>query len=273
MIIYGKHSVQALTKWLEPNNLLKKNKLLNNYIESDLIKATRAIYILKHNKKSNKNFDNNLLRYFPSYLFKEVDRPKLNFICGNNSHQGIAVEFGQGFRFPNEIKQEMKLSNWLEYTREFGDTKNPLIIILDRLQDPHNIGAIIRTAEALGVNGIILPKNGSAPLNDTVHHISTGASLLIPIKWESNLVRTLQILKENNYWIISADVRGKEITENDISKGAWALIIGSESKGIKPILLKNSDFRLKLPLSGQTESLNASVSAAIFMYLLKSSKK
>ncbi len=146
------------------------------------------------------------------------------------------------------------------------DKKDVAIAILDGLEDPHNLGAILRTADATMIDGIIIPKNRSVSLNGTVAKVSTGAIEHIPVSQVTNLVKTIEYLKKNNYWIIGLEIDGSiDYKEQDYS-GKIAVVIGSEGKGISRLVKENCDFFVNIPMYGHINSLNASVSASLLFY-------
>ena len=143
--------------------------------------------------------------------------------------------------------------------------KPPFIIICDEIQDPHNLGAIIRTAEAAGADGVIIPKRRSATVNPTVFKTWGGAAACIKIARVSNLVDTIKTLKKHGVWVYGAEADGTPIDKADLS-GALALVIGSEGFGLGKLVRENCDVVLSLPMFGKVNSLNASVCAGILMY-------
>lgn len=151
-----------------------------------------------------------------------------------------------------------------EYYR-YEDITGNLVVILDHLSDPHNFGAIIRTCECIGVDSIIIPKDRSVLVNDTVYKTSVGAINNVKIIMVSNLVNTINKLKEDGYFIYCADMDGENYKKvNYASKKV--LIVGSEGDGVSPIVKKNSDVVVSLPMVGKINSLNASVSAGVLLY-------
>lgn len=140
-----------------------------------------------------------------------------------------------------------------------------IIVILDHLEDPHNFGAIIRTCEAAGIKGIIIPKDRSAKVNATVMKTSVGTIENVDICMVSNLVSAIKTLKENGFWIIGTDMEGTDYTKIDYS-GKIALVIGNEGKGLSRLTKENCDFIAKIPMYGKVNSLNASVAAALVIY-------
>ncbi len=153
-----------------------------------------------------------------------------------------------------------------EFMEMLAEKDTPLILALDSIQDPHNLGAIIRTAVAAGADGLILPKDRSAPLSGTVLKISAGALPHLPVCLTTNLVRMLQKLKEKNIWICSTlKGSGQTIYSTDLTL-PLCLVIGSEEKGIRPLVRKQSDLEVSIPMTGIMDSLNASVAAAVVLF-------
>lgn len=145
------------------------------------------------------------------------------------------------------------------------ETDNPLILILDGLTDPHNLGSILRTADATNVTGVIIPKHRAVGVTPVVAKTSTGAVAHVPIARVTNLSQTLDKLKSEGFWIFGTDMNGTPSTQWN-TQGKLALIIGNEGKGISPNIKKQVDEMITIPMNGHVQSLNASVAAAILMY-------
>jgi len=188
-------------------------------------------------------------------VVKDADDKKLSRLSGGASHQGVVAEGACG--------EYVSVEDILEVSRKKG-TK-PFIIICDEIEDPHNLGAIIRTAETSGADGVIIPKRRSASLNATVFKTSAGAASYVPVARVSNLASCIDTLKENGVWIYGTDASGSDYSETDFT-GGCALVIGSEGFGMSQLIQKKCDFMIKLPMMGKINSLNASVAAGIFMY-------
>lgn len=148
---------------------------------------------------------------------------------------------------------------------DIKDTSGNLVVILDHLNDPHNFGAIIRTCECIGVDSIIIPKDRSVQVSDIVYKTSAGAINNVKIIMVTNLVNAMNYLKENGYFIYCADMDGEDFKHVNYSPKK-ALVVGSEGNGVTPIVKKNSDVIVSLPMRGKINSLNASVSAGILLY-------
>ena len=188
-------------------------------------------------------------------LVKEVSPQKLDFISGGANHQGIAAIIA--------AHEYSTVEDILKYAQEKGEA--PFIIICDDLEDPHNLGAIIRTAEACSVHGIIIPKRHSVSLNFTVAKAASGALEYMRVARVTNIVPVMDELKEKGLWIYGADMNGNDWCQEDYS-GPVALVIGSEGKGIGRLTREHCDIMISLPMSGKINSLNASVAAGVLMY-------
>lgn len=188
-------------------------------------------------------------------VIKNVSDQKLTQMCKGASHQGIIAS--------GACAEYVTVEDILAISAKKG-TK-PFIIICDEIEDPHNLGAIIRTAEAAGADGVIIPKRRSASLNATVYKTSAGAASWLPVARVANLGAAIDTLKENGVWIYGTDASGDEYTETSFT-GSIALIIGSEGFGMGRLIKDKCDFLVKLPMNGKITSLNASVAAGIFMY-------
>lgn len=142
-------------------------------------------------------------------------------------------------------------------------SKYPLLAMLDGIEDPHNLGAIIRSADAFGVDGIIIKNHGEVPLNGTVAKVSTGAINYVKVAVVANLSQTIETLKEHSFWIVASDGSGTTSYDEVDYKCPICLVIGSEGHGIQPLVLKHSDFIVRIPMFGHVNSLNASVAASV----------
>ena len=179
---------------------------------------------------------------------KYVDKEYLDRLV-DGLHQGIVVE----------------IDDYEYYDIDDIIKDNGFIVILDHLEDPHNFGAIIRTCEAAGVDGIIIPKDRSVDVNGTVMKTSVGTLDNMKIVSVTNLVNTMEYLKKKGYWITSTDMEGTDYNKIDY-KGSCCIVIGSEGNGVSRLVLENSDFIASIPMKGKVNSLNASVAASILLY-------
>ena len=188
-------------------------------------------------------------------LIKEISKQKLDYYCGGGNHQGVAVMIAS--------HEYSTLEEILETANEKNEA--PFIIICDEIEDPHNLGAIIRTAESCGAHGLIIPKRRSASLNSTVAKTSAGALEYMKVARVTNIANTIDMLKENGVWIFGAAMDGKDYKAFDYS-APTALVIGNEGSGIGTLTRKKCDEIISLPMRGKINSLNASVAAGILMY-------
>jgi 23S rRNA (guanosine2251-2'-O)-methyltransferase len=188
-------------------------------------------------------------------VIKEVDPKKLDFVCGHNNHQGIAA-FGA-------VKEYSSVEDIFATAEERNEP--PFIIICDEIEDPHNLGAIIRTAEAAGAHGVIIPKRRSASLSFTVAKTSAGAVEFMHVARVTNIPQTIDELKKRGVWVYCADMDGEPFYKSNL-KGAIALVIGSEGNGVGRLVKEKCDVTLSMPMKGKINSLNASVAAGILMY-------
>ncbi len=146
------------------------------------------------------------------------------------------------------------------------DNDNPFLVILDGLEDPHNLGAILRSADAVNADCIIIPKNGAVGITATVAKVSTGAIEYVPIVQVTNIARTIDKIKDYGIWVVGADINGNMLYNDIDGKMRIAIVIGSEGKGMRRLVREKCDFLVRIPMSGNVNSLNASVSAALMMY-------
>ena len=186
---------------------------------------------------------------------KEVSPAKLDSMAGGAVHQGIIAV--------TAVKEYSSVDDIFELAKERNE--QPFIIIADGLNDPHNLGAVIRTAEASGAHGIIIPKRHSAGLSITVDKSSAGALSHMPVARVTNIAAEIDKLKERGLWIYGADMDGETWCKTDFS-GSIGLVIGSEGEGIGPLIKKKCDIIVSLPMVGKIESLNVSVASGIIMY-------
>ncbi len=186
---------------------------------------------------------------------KDVDSKKLDFLAKGVNHQGIVAQCA--------VKEYSTLEEIFALAEERGES--PFIIVLDKIEDPHNLGAIIRTAECAGAHGVMIPERRSAGLSYTVEKTSAGALEYMPVVRVKNISAVLQKLKDKGIWVYGADMDGEHYKKVNFD-GAVALVIGNEGKGISPLVAKDCDVIVSLPMKGKINSLNASVAAGILMY-------
>ena len=186
----------------------------------------------------------------------EVEREKINQMAQTENAQGvIAIVPPFDYCEVEDILNEAK-----------SKKEKAFILILDGIEDPHNLGSIIRTAETAGVHGIIIPKRRAAAVNSTVVKTSAGATSFMKVARVNNINETIKYLKENDVWICGTDMDAKKYYYQEDYKGPIAIVIGSEGFGMSRLVKENCDFLIKIPMKGKITSLNASVSAGIVMY-------
>lgn len=185
---------------------------------------------------------------------KYASKKDLDRITDAN-HQGI-IAFVEVYRYAqiNDMLNSM-----------LNAEEKPFVVVLDGIEDPHNMGAIIRTAEAAGVQGVIIPENRSASVNETVVKTSTGAVFHMPVAKVTNLSRTIDTLKDKGFWIYGLDMDGADYYKEDLT-GPVALVVGSEGNGLSRLVKEKCDVIMSIPMMGKTNSLNASNAAAIAIY-------
>jgi 23S rRNA (guanosine2251-2'-O)-methyltransferase len=183
-----------------------------------------------------------------------VPRPELDRMAGNNSHQGVVAV--------TSSKQYNDLNDIVEARRGHYS----LIVVLDGVEDPHNLGAILRTADACGANGVVIPERRAAGITGTVAKSSAGASEHLPVAKVTNISRTLVELKEKELWIVGLDERGKQRYDQVDYKMNCAVVLGTEGKGLHDLVRKNCDFLVSIPMLGSVPSLNVSVAAGVVLY-------
>lgn len=186
---------------------------------------------------------------------KETDSKKLDYLCNQGRHQGIIAMVA--------AHKYAELDDIFEVATNKGEL--PFIIVADEIEDPHNLGAIIRTAECAGAHGVIIPNRRATGLTFTVSKSAAGALEHIKVARVTNIAKTLDELKKRGLWVYGADMDGENYCETNL-KGAVALVIGSEGFGLGRLVKEKCDGILSLPLCGKINSLNASVAAGILMY-------
>lgn len=186
-------------------------------------------------------------------VVKDITKAKLDSLFPKVPHQGVAAQLA-----------EVAYSQMEDIYRKAGE-EPPFVVLCDGITDPHNLGAIIRSAEAAGAHGVIIPKRRSAGLTYVVAKASAGAVSHLPVVRVTNLVDTIRELREKNMWFYAADLEGTLWCQQDYS-GAVGLVVGAEGKGISRLVKEHCDFTVTLPMRGQVQSLNASVATGIILY-------
>jgi len=190
------------------------------------------------------------------------DRLQLDRLAGTREHQGVAALAA--------AKPAVELNDLMRASRatgaRAGAAEPGLIVLLDGIEDPHNLGAIIRTALAAGARGVVIPERRAAGLSDTVERASAGALAHLPVARVKNLVRAMEEIKEAGYWLVGLDERAeKSFTDIDL-KGATGIVLGGEGEGLHELTRKRCDFLVSIPTTGPVRSLNASVAAGVMLF-------
>lgn len=193
-------------------------------------------------------------------IVQEVPKNKLDKLVPDANHQGLVLAISS-FEYADLDKLVKKIA----------DKENPFLLMLDSIEDPHNLGSILRSADATGVDGIIIPKRRASGLTSVVAKTSTGAIDHVPVCRVNNLVQTTKELKKAGYWFFGTAMEGQDYRYWD-AKGKCVLVIGNEGKGISPLLLKQMDQTLTIPMVGHVQSLNASVATGVLLYQMLNSK-
>lgn len=188
-------------------------------------------------------------------LIQEVDKAKLDTISEGENHQGV-IAYVSAYDY-------VTVKDILLRAEEKGEP--PFVIICDKITDPHNLGAILRTANCVGAHGVIIPKRNSVGVNSIVAKTSAGAVEYTPVAKVTNIAGTIEDLKKEGMWIAGADMNGEEMYKVDLN-GSLGLVIGSEGEGISRLVREKCDFIASIPMNGQINSLNASVAAGVLMY-------
>jgi len=194
-------------------------------------------------------------------VVKEVDIKKLEYMCAGGNHQGVAAYVA--------AHEYSSVDDMIAYAEQKGE--EPFLVICDEIEDPHNLGAIIRTAECAGVHGVIIPKRRSATLNYTVGKTSAGALEYMKVARVANIANEIDLLKQKGFWIYGADMDGENYKAVN-TDGKAALVIGSEGNGLGKLIRGKCDVIISLPMKGKINSLNASVAAGILMYEISSKR-
>lgn len=223
----------------------------------EALKNNRPIEKIMVNKASKEGSIKKILAMAKEnkVIIQEVDRHKLDEMSESHAHQGV-IAITSDYRYYD-------LEEILEIPKESGE--DPFFIILDGITDPHNLGSIIRTADAVGAHAVIIPKRRSVQITPIVAKASAGAVEYLPVCKVTNIVNTIKTLKENGLWIAAVDMDGQTFYQQNLG-GPLGLVVGSEGEGISRLVKQNCDFTVSMPMSGNVTSLNASVAGGILLY-------
>lgn len=238
-LVIGRHAAMSALKGKQPVNKVYVQEKLNSDALHELVTLAR--------KKS--------------IVVSRVPKAKLDMLSDHGNHQGVAVSVA-----PFQYAQLDDL-----FAKADAAGEPPFFLILDEIEDPHNLGSIIRTADAAGVHGVIIPKRRAVQLTTTVTKTSTGAVEYVPVMRASNLTNVVKELKNRGVWVFGTDMEGQDFRQFN-GAAPTALVIGNEGKGISPLLKKNCDGMVSIPMSGHVQSLNASVAASLLIYQVYTSR-
>ena len=234
-LVYGRHSVIAL---------LESDRQINRlWLIPKIKKDSQFAELLQQAKKKGAFID-------------EVTNQRLDVLTNKSNHQGVVAQVAP--------YQYLPISDLINQAN--AQTKTPIILIADSIEDPHNLGAIVRTAEAFGVQGIIIPQRRAVGVTSTVIKVAAGALESIPIARVINLNKTIKQLQEAGFWIYGMAAESSKLLHKIDFPKAVVLVVGSEGSGLGSLVEKNCDELVAIPLKGKTPSLNASVATSIFIY-------
>ena len=236
--IFGFHSIESI--------LINKPELVLKVLIQNGRKDKRVIELIN-------NLDSQKITY------SSTDRANLDKISKGEIHQGVISKI----IIPPILNEESFFHSITMFDQK------PMILILDSIQDPRNLGACLRSANAAGVSHIVINKDGSAPINSLVHRTSAGAINSLQIFHVTNLSRTIKQIQERNIWVVGLDGNTQSSIYNTNLTGSIAIVMGSEGKGIRPLIKKTCDQLVSIPMSGNIESLNVSVATAISLFEIK----
>jgi 23S rRNA (guanosine2251-2'-O)-methyltransferase len=234
-VLYGFHAVETTLKY----NAKRIKKML---VIADR-KDERISRVIEQAQSNNIEIE-------------KCNRKQLDELTSKAAHQGIAVHCE-----PLQIQNETYLDTLLDSLEE-----DPLLLVLDGVTDPHNLGACLRSADAAGVQVVIAAKNNAAPLNATVAKVACGAADVIPYVQVTNLARTLQYLQQRGIWVTGTSGAAEQTLYQSNLKGPLAIVMGAEGKGMRRLTQENCDFLLKIPMAGEVSSLNVSVATGVCLF-------
>lgn len=185
-----------------------------------------------------------------------VSKQELDHLAASNNHQGV-IALAEDYKYA-------EIDDIFQYAESKKEA--PLVVLLDEIQDPHNLGSIIRTANATGVHGVIIPKHRAVEVTSVVSKTSAGAVELIKIVQVTNIARTIENLQQKGLWFVGADLESQQVIYQTDLKGPLGIVIGSEGSGLRRLVKEKCDFLVQIPMYGQINSLNASVATGVLLY-------
>ena len=224
----------------------------------ELLKSDRTVNEIMVARGDRQGSINEILKLAKQnrIIVTEVDRNKLDTLSETKHHQGVIA-----FVAPIEYKD---VDYILNVAKERGE--EPFILIADEIEDPHNLGALIRSAEVAGCHGVIIPKRRAVAVTEVVSKVSVGATEYMPIARVNNINDTIRELKDKGVWVVGTDGSADTIYYKQDLTGPIAIVVGSEGRGMNKLTMKNCDFLVKIPMMGKITSLNASVSGGIVLF-------
>lgn len=244
-------------RFVDENFEIDENVLFGRNSVMEALKGTREIdkIMVQKGEKEGSVIKILSLAKSKNVVVQEVEKAKLDELTGREKHQGVlAYVAAHEYSSVEEILEEAEAKG-----------EQPFVVILDNIQDPHNLGAIIRTAHNAGAHGVIIPKRRAVGLTGTVSKSSAGALEYMKVAKVSNIVQTIRELKEKGLWIACADMDGKTLYEEDLT-GPIGIVVGSEGEGVSKLTRDNCDYIVSVPMYGKVTSLNASVAASLMVY-------
>lgn len=273
-----KENVEKNNKKKTVHNVYKKQDLNDNKVNKnfeDQVEGRNSVLeLLESNKDINKIFVERGEKHGSINKILAIARDKKIVIVEKDKKQMQQMAQTENFQGVIAIVppfEYCEIEDILEYAKQKNE--DPFILILDGIEDPHNLGSIIRTAETAGVHGVIIPKRRAASVNSTVNKVSAGAVEHMKIARVNNINDSIKTLKDNGAWIIGTDINAENFYYNQDMTGPIALVIGSEGFGMNRLVRENCDILVKIPMQGKITSLNASVSAGIITYEIVKQRK
>jgi len=236
--VIGNHAVNAVLR-LNPERALAIYCVLNksNSAQQEILNTAENLGIALH----------------------PVDKNQLSKHCGSEQHQGVALQ-----AIARREGREAELADFVDQAQTRGV---PLLLILDQVQDPHNFGACLRTADAVGVDAVIVARDNASPLTAVVHKVASGAAETIPIFRVGNLARTMDLLKQQGIWMVGTSDQADQTLYQENLTGPLAMVMGAEGKGLRQLTEKKCDVLVSLPMAGSVvSSLNVSVATGVCLY-------
>lgn len=243
---------------------LSENRIEGRNAVLECLNSNRGIkklYVLKGIKDEKINALINEVKKTGT-IVSFMERDELDAMAETKSHQGIIADV--------EDYKYVEVSDIIDFAK--SKSEDPFIVILDEIEDPHNFGAIIRSAECIGVHGIIIKNRNQAMVTATVVSASAGATEYMRIARVSNISKTIEELKESGMWFACADMSGMEMNEANL-KGSIGLVVGNEGRGVSRLVKEKCDFVVKIPMRGHIDSLNVSVATGVLLYEIDRQRK